>query len=452
MRAEESARKQSMRKQSQQGSECCKGDEQEYLLQTLALQTPAFLRSKQASPFSLYFVSPNPTLHPHPRSSLRLPKPSACISPSDPDPDAKPKLRRRRRKTEGTDPVDGASAEGFVPRKPRRDRRSESAAVEDFVRLRLQDTFTAIREQNAGLLERKHEVLKARRTDEEEEEEEEEEKRREGEDLSVEDDDPEWPLDAEVRWGIRASEYFEKNPIKNVVEEGVEIDWEGEMDEGWVKEINSLEWESFAYHPSPLVVLVFERYRSLARQCAQLWLKTREALGHPLGFSKENDLLFQNLPNSQLQKQQLLNDRSFPLVERSAGPKVLERPGAFVLEIGTEEMPPHDVVEASNQLRSLTVEYLKKRRLSCGEVSSYGTPHRLVEKIHCCRTVGEVAANNPIRSEVEPLPSKSTLPNQHLDRTNISPWKAVWHKGDSGTENPCRQIGWLPALGHSSEG
>ncbi|XP_042465823.1 glycine--tRNA ligase, chloroplastic/mitochondrial 2-like [Zingiber officinale] len=98
---------------------------------------------------------------------------------------------------------------------------------------------------------------------------------------------------------------------------------------------------------------------SLARQCAQLWLKTREALGHPLGFSKENDLLFQNLPNSQLQK-------------------VLERPGAFVLEIGTEEMPPHDVVEASNQLRSLTVQYLKKRRLSCGEVSSYGTPRRLV--------------------------------------------------------------------------
>ncbi|XP_042426077.1 glycine--tRNA ligase, chloroplastic/mitochondrial 2-like [Zingiber officinale] len=103
----------------------------------------------------------------------------------------------------------------------------------------------------------------------------------------------------------------------------------------------------------------FARMRSLARQCAQLWLKTREALGHPLGFSKENYLLFQNLPNSQLQK-------------------VLERPGAFVLEIGTEEMPPHDVVEASNQLRSLTVEYLKKRRLSCGEVSSYGTPRRLV--------------------------------------------------------------------------
>ncbi|XP_042418874.1 thioredoxin-like fold domain-containing protein MRL7 homolog, chloroplastic [Zingiber officinale] len=238
------------------------------LLQTLALQTPAFLRSKQASPFSLYFLSPNPALHPHLRSSLRLPKPSACISSSDPDPDTKPKPRRRSRKTEGTDPVDGAPAEGFVPRKPRRGRRSESAAVEDFVRSRLQDTFAAIREQNAGLLEGKHEVLKARRTDEEEEEE--EEKRSEGEDLSVEDDDPEWPLDADVGWGIRASEYFEKNPIKNVVEEGVEIDWEGEMDEGWVKEINSLEWESFAYHPSPLVVLVFERYRRAAHNWRML--------------------------------------------------------------------------------------------------------------------------------------------------------------------------------------
>lgn len=142
-----------------------------------------------------------------------------------------------------------------MPRKPRRGRRSESAAVEDFVRSRLQDTFASIREQSAAMLEGKHEVLKARRADEEEEE------RSEGEAQSVEEDDPEWPLDADVGWGIRASEYFEKNPIKNVVEEGVEIDWEGEMDEGWVKEINSLEWESFAYHPSPLVVLVFERYR-----------------------------------------------------------------------------------------------------------------------------------------------------------------------------------------------
>ncbi|KAF5815243.1 hypothetical protein HanRHA438_Chr03g0132831 [Helianthus annuus] len=63
------------------------------------------------------------------------------------------------------------------------------------------------------------------------------------------------------RVGIRASEYFEKHPIKNVVgEDGVEIDWKGELDDCLVKEINCLEWESFAFHPSPLIVLVFERY------------------------------------------------------------------------------------------------------------------------------------------------------------------------------------------------
>ncbi|CAI9776677.1 unnamed protein product [Fraxinus pennsylvanica] len=79
--------------------------------------------------------------------------------------------------------------------------------------------------------------------------------------MMVEGENPNWPLDADVGWGIRASEYFEQQPIKNVVgEDGTEIDWEGEIDDGLLKEINCLEWESFAFHPSPLIVLVFERY------------------------------------------------------------------------------------------------------------------------------------------------------------------------------------------------
>ncbi|KAJ4726936.1 Thioredoxin-like protein [Melia azedarach] len=79
--------------------------------------------------------------------------------------------------------------------------------------------------------------------------------------MVVEEEDPYWPLDADIGWGVRASEYFEQHPIRNVVgEDGFEIDWEGEIDDNWVKEINCLEWESFAFHPSPLVVLVFERY------------------------------------------------------------------------------------------------------------------------------------------------------------------------------------------------
>ncbi|CAL1383316.1 unnamed protein product [Linum trigynum] len=163
----------------------------------------------------------------------------------------------------------------FVPRKPRRGRRSEAAAVEDFVRDHLKRTFASIRqqEQDPEFLEKMKNLMKDGEGnldsqftdidggDEEEEEgidgEEDKSKKR----TMVEEEDPDWPLDADVGWGIRASEYFEQHPIKNVAgEDGFEIDWEGELDEGWVQEINCLEWESIAFHPSPLIVLVFERY------------------------------------------------------------------------------------------------------------------------------------------------------------------------------------------------
>lgn len=118
----------------------------------------------------------------------------------------------------------------------------------------LDRTFAAIREQNSET----PEIMKKRLDDDEDDEEDEDNG---GDEVVVEEESSNWPLDAEVGWGIRASEYFEQHPIKNVVgEDGVEIDWEGELETGWVKEINCLEWESFAFHPSPLIVLVFERY------------------------------------------------------------------------------------------------------------------------------------------------------------------------------------------------
>ncbi|KAJ3691769.1 hypothetical protein LUZ61_020933 [Rhynchospora tenuis] len=156
------------------------------------------------------------------------------------------------------------------PRKPRRGRRSEAQATEDFIRNQLEQTFTSIRAKNPDLDEKIGKILDEKLNDSEsysdgdkdsDEDREIEEGAKKG---YVEEEDPEWPLDAEVGWGIRASDYFEKHPIKNVVENGVEIDWEGELDYGWVQEINCLEWESFAFHPSPLVVLVFERYKRAA--------------------------------------------------------------------------------------------------------------------------------------------------------------------------------------------
>ncbi|CAN7032983.1 hypothetical protein IGI04_031515 [Brassica rapa subsp. trilocularis] len=180
-------------------------------------------------------------------------KPLAALS-SDAIPDPESNLKPKKEATE---------SENFptkVPRKPKRGRRSEADAVEDFVRSSLEKTFSTIREQNPEVFENKEKASffknRAEQSDEDDDESE-----GEGE-MVVEEEDPDWPVDTDVGWGIKASEYFDTHPIKNVVgEDGTVIDWEGEIDDSWVKEINCLEWESFAFHPSPLVVLVFERYK-----------------------------------------------------------------------------------------------------------------------------------------------------------------------------------------------
>ncbi|KAL6853604.1 hypothetical protein ACP4OV_019633 [Aristida adscensionis] len=195
-------------------------------------------------------------------------------SSAPPPPPPSPEPARTPGPPKPSHPEDPAAAAfpSTKPRKPRRGRRSEAVAVEDFVRGRLEQVFASIRERNPEVLEGKGDILKRKEEEEEEEEEEgsdqgggEEPGEEEGEQKPVvEEEDPSWPLDADVGWGIRASEYFDKHSIKNVTVDGVEIDWEGEVEEGWVKEINCLEWESFAFHPSPLVVLVFERYNRAA--------------------------------------------------------------------------------------------------------------------------------------------------------------------------------------------
>lgn len=193
------------------------------------LPTPStFLRTK---------TPPNPNLPFFPISSSSHPNPPPSQPPKPPP------------TTKKAAPLPKKTAGGA---KPRRGRRSEAAAVEDYVRDTLHRTLDAIKDGKGEVLE-----------EEEEEEAEAEQVEGEGRGGVVEEDDPDWPVDAEVGWGVRASEYFEKHPIRNVVEGGVEIDWEGELDDAWVKEINCLEWESFAFHPSPLIVLAFERYNRL---------------------------------------------------------------------------------------------------------------------------------------------------------------------------------------------
>ncbi|KAK9142891.1 hypothetical protein Syun_012291 [Stephania yunnanensis] len=105
----------------------------------------------------------------------------------------------------------------------------------------------------------------------------------------------------------------------------------------------------------------FGRMRSLARQCAQLWVKTRESLGYPLGTISD--------PSNVVCPKES--------IKATIG-QVLWDSRVFVLEIGTEEMPPNDVVDACQQLKALLVEFLGKQRLGHGEVRAWGTPRRLV--------------------------------------------------------------------------
>ncbi|CAN8239953.1 unnamed protein product [Cochlearia groenlandica] len=105
----------------------------------------------------------------------------------------------------------------------------------------------------------------------------------------------------------------------------------------------------------------FSRMRSLARQCAQLWLKTRESLGHPLGVASEH------IPT--------IHHKA---VLENVAEKVSEEPRSFIIEIGTEEMPPQDVINASEQLRVLVLQLLENQRLRHGVVKAFGTPRRLV--------------------------------------------------------------------------
>ncbi|KAL3519592.1 hypothetical protein ACH5RR_017741 [Cinchona calisaya] len=195
-------------------------------------------------------------------SSSQVPNPNQ-------NPDSKPKKANSRiRESKVPHDKDKDPKKIFpvtIPKKPRRGRKSEAAAVEDFIRDSLERTFESIREHDSEILKDKESIMKETVDEgsgaDHSSDDESHGNGRVEKSMVVEEEDPNWPLDADVGWGIRASEYFEQHSIRNVIgEDGAEIDWEGEIDNGLVKEINCLEWESFAFHPSPLIVLVFERY------------------------------------------------------------------------------------------------------------------------------------------------------------------------------------------------
>ena len=100
----------------------------------------------------------------------------------------------------------------------------------------------------------------------------------------------------------------------------------------------------------------FARMRDLARQVGELYVKQREEAGFPW--------------------LRLLPPRESPQVP-PLGP-ALEQPADFVIEVGTEELPPQDVRAAIEQWSQAVPQLLEQLRLSYEGLRVSATPRRIV--------------------------------------------------------------------------
>jgi len=114
----------------------------------------------------------------------------------------------------------------------------------------------------------------------------------------------------------------------------------------------------------------FATLRSLAREVTALWLARREELGYPLGLVPPTDPV---------------------KVSPSDSATLPASPATFVLELGSEELPPDDVLSAIKQLKDRLPALLSKLRLSYkqGGITIEGTPRRLAV------IVEELSASQP---------------------------------------------------------
>lgn len=104
----------------------------------------------------------------------------------------------------------------------------------------------------------------------------------------------------------------------------------------------------------------FANMRDMARATAENYLAQREKLGYPLmgkGLTQKSETASQ--------------ESSTPLGEAAT----------FLLEVGTEELPSHEVPLAGQQLLDGLKEILQKNRLEHGELKLYSTPRRLAVEV-----------------------------------------------------------------------
>ncbi len=104
----------------------------------------------------------------------------------------------------------------------------------------------------------------------------------------------------------------------------------------------------------------FARMRDLARQVSLAYVEQRQHEEYPW-----------------LEETRRRGDMETPIVSVSSPPPISVSQ-TYLLEIGTEELPGHDLVDAINQLKVAVPKLLADLRLPHGEIFVSGTPRRLV--------------------------------------------------------------------------
>jgi len=105
---------------------------------------------------------------------------------------------------------------------------------------------------------------------------------------------------------------------------------------------------------------IFKRTRELARQVAAAYVEQRQSAEFPW------------LKDSESKEDVPLTDLNVEITSNKA---------PFVLEIGTEELPPSDLADALSQLEASVPSLMDDLRLAYDEIKILGTPRRLVVSI-----------------------------------------------------------------------
>ncbi|WP_436502088.1 glycine--tRNA ligase [Actinokineospora sp. HUAS TT18] len=99
----------------------------------------------------------------------------------------------------------------------------------------------------------------------------------------------------------------------------------------------------------------FARMRGLAREVATLWAERRAELGHPLGTADVPAVAAAPVEFAEVDGERTL-----------------------LFEIGTEELPPHEVDRTAESMRAALADKLAATRLAHGDITTFATPRRVV--------------------------------------------------------------------------